>query len=73
MSIKKLYDNESRKSLSQQDLFEFFLLLFGFQFVSALYYLGWYFSKYPVKLAANFVNFGNISFFLFNSSLFLNM
>ena len=46
MSIEKMYYNESRKSLSQQLLFE--VSVFRFHFVSALQYLDCYDNEYPV-------------------------
>ena len=51
MSIEKMYFNESRKSFSQQLLFEF--SLFRFHFVSAFLYLDYFYKKYPVKQTAS--------------------
>ena len=51
MPIEKMYSNESRKSWSQQHLFE--VSLFQFYFVSEVQYLDCYYNEYPVKQTAS--------------------
>ena len=74
MAIEKTYFSESRKSLSRQLLFQFFL--FRFHFVSPLYYSDCCYNKYPVKQTSILVagvTFENCIFSVFLTYLFLNI
>ena len=49
LSVEKIYCSESRKSLSQQLLFD--AILSRFHFASELHHLGCYYNEYPYSEA----------------------
>ena len=64
MSIGKLYNNKSKKSLSQELLLE--VCLFWFHFVSALQYLDRYYDEYTMKQTASLNTTVAIETFIFS-------
>ena len=64
LSIEKLYNNKSKKSLSQELLLE--VSLFWFHFVSALQYLDRYYDEYTMKQTASLNTIVALETFIFS-------